>query len=87
MTLYQDLWVQIPYVDEFPPKYLNELQEDVILDKKVIYTWRGYKEFLCVGLKGMQPIKSSCLETKRVRELYPHLFSKWFHAFGGPKAS
>jgi hypothetical protein len=35
MIIDQDVQVQVPYVDEFAPKYLNELQEDVILDKKV----------------------------------------------------
>ena len=36
MVVYQDVQVQAPYLDEFSPEYLNELQEDVILEKKVI---------------------------------------------------
>ena len=31
----QVLQVQVHSINEFAPKYLNELQEDVILDKKV----------------------------------------------------
>ena len=38
MIVDQHVQVQVPYVDEFAPKYLNELQEDVILDKKVRYS-------------------------------------------------
>ena len=34
MIVGQDVQVQAPYVDEFATKYLNELHEDVILDKK-----------------------------------------------------
>ena len=42
-------------------------------------------EFLCVGMKGMHQRKAQWIDTRRMRELYPHLFSKWFHAFCGPK--
>ena len=76
MIVYQDVQVQAPSVDDFSLEYLNELREDVILDKKVRYSRRGDMEFLSVGLKGMHPRKSRWLETKRVRDLYPHLFSK-----------
>ena len=31
----QDVYVQAPSVDKFSPEYLNELQEDVILDQKM----------------------------------------------------
>ena len=31
----QDVQVQAPSVDEFASEYLNELREDVILEKKV----------------------------------------------------
>ena len=53
MIVDQDIQVQAPSVDEFALEYLNELQEDVILDKKVIYSRRGDMEFPCVGIKGM----------------------------------
>ena len=76
MIVDQDVQVEVPYVDEFAPEYLNELQEYVIFDKKVGYSQRGDMEFLHVGMKGMQPRKSQWLETGRVRELYPHLFSE-----------
>ena len=35
MIVDQDVHVQGPSMDKFTPQYLNELQEDVILDKKV----------------------------------------------------
>ena len=76
MIMDQDVQVQVPSVDEFSPKYLNELQEDVILDRKVIYSRRGDVEYLHVGLKGMHPSKEQWLETGSMRELYPHLFSE-----------
>ena len=50
--------VQVPYVDEFAHEYLNELQEDVILDKKVRSSRRGDMEILYVGLKEMHPSKA-----------------------------
>ena len=51
MILDQDLQVQATSLDEFAPEYLNELQEDVILDKKVRYSQREDMEFLHVGMK------------------------------------
>ena len=74
MIMDQDEQVQVPSVDEFAPEYLNELQEDVILDKKVRSSRKGDMEFLRVGLKGMHPSKTRWIETERARE-YPHLFS------------
>ena len=87
MIVDQYVQVQAPFLDVFSPKYLNELQEDVILDKKVRYSQRGDMEFLRAGMKGMHPSKARWLYIERVREMYPHLFSKSFHAFGGPKPS
>ena len=58
MIVDQDVQVKVPSVDDFAPKYLNELQEDVILDKKVRSSRRGDMESLCVGLKGMHPSKA-----------------------------
>ena len=34
MIVDQDVQVQVPFVNEFAPDYLNEIQEDVICDKK-----------------------------------------------------
>ena len=43
MIVDQDVQVQAPSVDEFALGYLNEIQEDVILDKKVISkTWNFF---------------------------------------------
>ena len=76
MIVDQDVQVQAPSMDEFAIEYLNELQKDVILDKKVRSSRREDMEFLRVGLKGTHPSKARWLETGRVRELYPHLFSE-----------
>ena len=46
MIVDQDVEVQVPFVDDFSPEYLNEIEEDVILDKKVISLRRGDKEFI-----------------------------------------
>jgi len=66
---------QIPTIDVLAPEYMNELQEDTILDKKVLSSKHGYFEYLRVGLKGMNPSKARWMEIERVRELYPHLIS------------
>ena len=36
----------IPTVDEFSPEYMNELQEDTILDRKICTSRRGDVEYL-----------------------------------------
>ena len=74
MIVDQDVQVQAPFVDEFAPEYLNELQEDVIFYKKVQSSQRGDMEFPCVGMKGMHMRKARWIDIGRVRELYPHLF-------------
>jgi hypothetical protein len=43
--------VQVPSIYDFAPKYLNELQQDVILDKKIQSLRRGDVEYFRVGLK------------------------------------
>ena len=63
-------------MDEFDLEYLNELQEDAILDKKVKYSQRRDMEFIHVGMKGILLNKARWLEAERVTELYPHLFSE-----------
>ena len=42
---------QLPYIDDLLPEYLNELQEDMVLDWKVRTTRRGDVEYLRIGLK------------------------------------
>jgi hypothetical protein len=50
--------VSVPLVDDFSPEYLDELQEDVILDRRIRTSRRGDVEYLHVGLKGMHPSKA-----------------------------
>jgi len=55
------------------PKYLNELQEDRVLDRKVRTTQRGDVEYLRIRLKGSSPSSARWIEIGQVRKLYPHL--------------
>ena len=73
MIMDEDESAQIPLIDDFAPECITELQEDIILDRKVCTSRRGNVEYLCVGLKGTNPNKSRWMEIRRVRELYPHL--------------
>jgi hypothetical protein len=52
MIMDQDEEVSIPSVDEFAPDYLDELQEDIILDRRTRTSRRGDVDYLRVGLKG-----------------------------------
>ena len=82
LKLYEPLMIidleedtQTPTIDDLAPEYMNELQEDTILDRKVCTSSHGDVEYLQVGLKGMNPSKARWMEIRRVRELYPHLIS------------
>ena len=73
---YQRGNVQIPSIEYFSLEYLEELQQDTILDRRTRTSKRGNVEYLCVGLKGKNPSKAKWIEIGRVRELYPHMFVK-----------
>ena len=66
--------VQVPSFDDFSLEYLDKLQEDDILNMRVRTLQRYYFEYLHVGLQGMHLSKSRWMKTKKLRELYPHLF-------------
>ena len=51
--------VQIPTIDDFASGYLEELHEDVILDKRTTTSHRGDAEYLQVGIKGTHPSKKN----------------------------
>jgi hypothetical protein len=65
--------VSIPSVNEFSPKYLDKLKEDIILDKRMRTSRRGVVDYLQAGLKGTHPSKAKWIEKDKVRELFPHL--------------
>ena len=44
--------VQLPSIHDFSPEYLNELQQDLILDRRIGTSKRGDVKYLRVGLKG-----------------------------------
>ena len=67
--------VQLPSIDDFSPQYINEIQQDLILDRRIRTSRRGNVEYLRVGLKGQNPSKQKWLEIGKVREMYPHLLN------------
>ena len=67
--------VDLPSIDDFSPEYLDELQQDLILNRRIKTSRRGNFNYLRVGLKGQNPSKAKWMERERVRELYPHLLN------------
>lgn len=65
--------MQVPSIEEFSLEFLDELQQDIILDRSTRTTKRGSIDYLHVGLKDTNPSKSKWIEVGKVRELYPHL--------------
>jgi hypothetical protein len=65
MIMDEDESIQVPTVDDFSPEYLDELQEDVILDRRIKTSQRGDVEYLRVGLKGVKPSKEKWIEIRR----------------------
>jgi len=64
---------QLPSIDDLLPEYLNELQEDAVLDRKVKTTCGGNMEYLRIGLKGSKPSNAKWIEIGQVRHQYLHL--------------
>jgi hypothetical protein len=73
MIMDQDEEVSIPSVDEFDPRYLDDLKEDIILDRRTRDSRKGDVYYLRVVLKGTHPSKEKWIEKDKVRELFPHL--------------
>jgi hypothetical protein len=69
----QDEEVSIPLVDEFSHDYLDELQEDIILERRTRTSRKGHVDYLRVGLKGTHPRKAKWIEKDKVRGIFPHL--------------
>ena len=64
---------QLPSIDDLLPKYINELQEDTVLDRKVRTTCRAEVEYLRIGLKGSKLSSAKWIEIGQVKKQYPHL--------------
>jgi hypothetical protein len=77
MIMDQGEEVSIPLVDKFSPEYLDELKEDIILERRMRTTHRGDVGYLRVGLKGTHQSKEKWIEKEKVRELFPHLSLDW----------
>jgi len=65
LILDRDESSQVPSIEVFSHGYLNELQEDTILDRKTMTSRRGDVEYLHVGLKGRNPSKAQWIEIKK----------------------
>ena len=65
--------VSFPSVDEFSFEYMDELKEDVILDRRTRTSRRGDVEYLRVGIKGTHTSKAKWIEKEKAREQFPHL--------------
>ena len=63
----------MPSIDDLLPEYLNELQEDIVLDRKVRTTRTGDVEYLRIRLKGSKLSSAKWIEIGQVRKQYPHL--------------
>jgi hypothetical protein len=50
--------VSVPSVDDFFLEYLDELKEDIILDRRMRTSHMGDVEYLRVSLKGTHPSKA-----------------------------
>jgi hypothetical protein len=55
--------VSIRSVDEFFPEYLDELKEDIILERRMRNSHRGEVDYLLVGLKGTHRSKAKWIDT------------------------
>jgi len=52
---------------------LDDLNEDIILDRRTRTSRRDDVDYLRVGLKGTYPSKAKWIEKNKVRELFSHL--------------
>jgi hypothetical protein len=73
MIMDQGEEVSIPSVDEFASEYLDELEEDIILERRKRTPCKGDVDYIQVGLKGTHTSKAKWIEKDKVRELFPHL--------------
>ena len=67
--------VQIPTIDDFSLEYLDELQEDVVPNRRTRTSHCGDVKYLRVGVKGVHLRKVKWIDIWRVREFYPHLLA------------
>ena len=59
---------QLHSIDDLLPESLNELQEDIVLDRKVRTVHKGDVEYLRIGLKGSKTSSSKWIEIGQVRQ-------------------
>jgi hypothetical protein len=74
MIMDQGEEVSIPSFDEFSLEYLEELKEDIILERRTKTSRMVDVDYLRVGLKGTHPSKAKWIEKGNMGELFPHLY-------------
>jgi len=78
MIMDQEDNAHVPYVDDFEPKYIDELEENNILDRRRRTSLRRDAKYICMDHKSMHPSKAWWIEIEKVKDLYPHLFPEYF---------
>ena len=73
MIMHERENVSLPSVDQFTLEYMDELKEDVILDRRTRTSHRGDVDYLRVRIRDTHPSKSKWIKKEKVREQFPHL--------------
>jgi hypothetical protein len=73
MIMDQGEKVLVSSVDEFSLDYLDDIQEDIILDRRTRTSCRADVDYVRVGLKGTHPSKAKWIEKDKVRGVFTHL--------------
>ena len=68
--------VRLPSIEYLSPEFLDEIEEDTILDTRKRAYKMGSVDYLRVGIKGSKPSNEKWMEVEKVRELYPHLLNR-----------
>jgi hypothetical protein len=58
MIMDQGEEVSLPSVDEFSLEYMDELKEDIVLDRRTRTSHKGDVDYIRVGLKVTHPSKA-----------------------------
>ena len=67
--------VQLPCIEDLLPKFLDELNEDTLIERRIRASKRGSVDYFQVGLKGSNTSNPKWMEVGKLRELYPHLLN------------
>lgn len=76
---------QIASIGYFSLEYLDEIQQDTILDRRKRSSKQVSVDYLRVGLKGTNPSKAKWIEIGKVKELYPHFLENTTNLLGSKR--